>query len=117
MVINSSDLEFLWDEGRRDRMSVSSALALKMDVNLQFKKYDIAKEAAKKLMDSGKFELYYSTSTDDDPGKNYRDLFRYIGEQNKERIMFQVQWGEIIFGSVILARTPTWRARGVSALF
>ena len=56
MVINSNDLEFLWDEGRRDRMSVSSALALKMDVNLQFKKYDIAKEAAKKLMDSGKFE-------------------------------------------------------------
>ena len=37
MVINSNDLEFLWDEGRRDRMSISSALALKMDVNLQFK--------------------------------------------------------------------------------
>ena len=89
MVINSNDLEFLWDEGRRDRMSVSSALALKMDVNLQFKKYDVAKEAAKKLMDSGKFELYYSSATDDDPGKNYRDLFRYVGEQNKERIMFK----------------------------
>lgn len=89
MVINSTDLEFVWDEGRRDRMSISSALALKMDVNLQFKKYDVAKAAAKQLMDSGKFELYYSGATDDNPGKNYRDMFRYIGQPNKERIMFK----------------------------
>ena len=37
MVINSEDLPFVWDEGRRSRMSRSIALALKMDVNLQFK--------------------------------------------------------------------------------
>lgn len=87
-VINSKDLEFLWDEGRRDRMSISIALALKMELNLQFKKYDIAKDCASKIIESGKFELFYSSATDDDPGKNYRDLFRYVGKQNKERILF-----------------------------
>lgn len=87
-VINSTDLEFLWDEGRRDRMSISIALALKMRLNLQFKKYDVAKACAKQIIDSNKFELYYSSATDDDPGKNYRDLFRYVGKQNKERILF-----------------------------
>lgn len=79
---------FLWDEGNRARMSRSSALVLKMDINLQFHQYDLAKEAAKQLIDSGAFELYYTAATDDAPGKNYRDLFNYIGEQNKERIMF-----------------------------
>lgn len=90
-VISITDNEvcpFLWDEGNRARMSRSSALALKMDVNLQFKKYDQAQSAAKQLIDSGVFELYYTTSTDEDSGKNFRDLFRYVGEQNKERIMF-----------------------------
>lgn len=90
MVINSDDLPFNWDEGRRSRMSRSIALVLKMDINLQFKQYDVAKAAAKALIDSGEFELYYSSSSDNDPGKNYRDLFRYTGEQNKERILFKV---------------------------
>lgn len=79
---------FIWDEGRRARMSRSSALALKMDLNLQFKQYDIAKAAAKQLIDSGVFELYYTESTDNAPEKNYRDLFNYVGKQNKERIIF-----------------------------
>lgn len=90
MVINSDDLPFNWDEGRRSRMSRSIALVLKMDINLQFKQYDVAKAAAKALIDSGEFELYYSSSSDNDPGKNYRDLFCYTGEQNKERILFKV---------------------------
>lgn len=80
---------FMWDETRRERMSKSVALALKMDINFQFKKYDVAKEAAQQLIDSKKFELYYSTASDNHPGKNYRDLFRYLGKQNKERIMFR----------------------------
>lgn len=79
---------FIWDEGRRARMSRSSALALKMDLNLQFKQYDISKAAAKQLIDSGVFELYTTEATDDDPGKHYRDLFNYVGKQNKERIIF-----------------------------
>lgn len=91
-VLSISDNDvfpFLWDEGRRDRMSKATTLALKMDINLQFHQYDIAKDAAKKLIDSGTFQLYYSSSDSDDPGKNYRDLFCYAGEQNKERIMFK----------------------------
>ena len=87
-IINSKDLPFIWDEGRRDRMSKSIALALKMDINLQFKKYDLAQDAASQLIESGQFELYYSGASDDEPGKNYRDLFKYEGEQNKERILF-----------------------------
>lgn len=89
IVINSDDLPFIWDEGRRDRMSISIALTLKMDVNLQFKKYDLAKAAAEQLINSKTFELYYTTSSDNSPGRNYRDLFRYVGEQNKERILFR----------------------------
>ena len=59
-VINSDALPFIWDEGRRDRMSRSIALTLKMDVNLQFKRYDIAKAAAWELIKSDEFELYYT---------------------------------------------------------
>ena len=88
-VINSDALPFIWDEGRRDRMSRSIALTLKMDINLQFKRYDIAKAAAWELIKSDEFELYYSTASDNHPGKNYRDLFSYTGKQNKERILFK----------------------------
>ena len=90
-IINITDdnvCPFIWDEGRRARMYRSSALVLKMDLNLQFQKYDIAKAAAKQLIDSGVFELYYTELADEDPGKNYRDLFNYVGKQNKERIIF-----------------------------
>ena len=90
-IINITDdnvCPFIWDEGRRARMSRSSALVLKMDLNLQFQKYDITKAAAKQLIDSGVFELYYTELADEDPGKNYRDLFNYVGKQNKERIIF-----------------------------
>lgn len=80
---------FLWDETRRERMSKATALVLKMDINLQFKKYDVAKAAAQQLIESKKFELYYTAANDNDPGKNYRDLFRYIGKQNKERILYR----------------------------
>lgn len=80
---------FVWDKDRRSRMCRAYALTLKMDLNLQFKQYDIAKSAAKAIIDEGVFELYYNTdATDTDPGKNYRDLFRYVGQDNKERIMY-----------------------------
>lgn len=91
-ITNDDVCPFIWDEGRRtSRMSRSCALAMKMDLNLQFKKYDVAKAAAKKLIDSEVFELYYTTATDDFAGKNYRDLFNYIGRQNKERILYSSQ--------------------------
>lgn len=80
---------FKWDEGRRDRMSKSVVLAMKMDINLQFKQYDIAKEAAGKLIESEEFELYYDTDDHTgDPSANYQHLFTYKGEQNNERIFF-----------------------------
>ena len=88
-VINSEALPFIWDEGRRDRMSRSIALTLKMDVNLHYRRSDIAKAAAWELIESGEFELYYSTATDNNLGKNYRDLFTYVGKQNKERILYK----------------------------
>lgn len=86
---------FLWDKNRRSRMCRAYALMLKMDLNLQFKQYDIAKQAARAFIDENeiqdsekKLKLYESTATDDDPGKNYRDLFRYVGENNQEYIMY-----------------------------
>lgn len=82
-------MPFLWDKQRRTRMCKAYILTLKMDMNLYFHNYDIAKEAAQEIIDSGVFSLYYTTSTDDDPGKNYRDLFRYVGEDNNERIMYR----------------------------
>jgi hypothetical protein len=88
-VCTNNSLPFIWDDGRRDRMSIADARAIQMRVNLQYHKYEKAKQCAWQIMDSGEFELYYSTATDNDPGKNYRDLFRYVGEKNKERILFR----------------------------
>ena len=87
---NEDAFPFLWDEGRRDRVSSRAVvLTMKMDINLQFKQYNLAMDAAKQIIDSGVFELYYDTSSDGtDPSANYRNLFTYVGEQNKERIFF-----------------------------
>ena len=80
---------FVWDRDRRSRMCRSYALTLKMDLNMQFKQYDIAKAAAKAIIDEGVYELYYNEeATDDDPGKHYRDLFNYTGQTNNEQIMY-----------------------------
>lgn len=88
-IQNDKALPFLWDEGRRDRISKAVILSMKMDINLQFKKYDAAMDAAKQIIDSGMFELYYDTENNKtDPSANYRNLFTYVGEQNKERIFF-----------------------------
>ena len=40
MILNVQDekaFPFLWDEGRRDRICQAVVLAMKMDINLQFK--------------------------------------------------------------------------------
>ena len=89
MLVNDEKaFPFLWDEGRRSRMSKAVVLTMKMDLNLQFKQYDLAMDAAKQIIDSGEFELYHSSSENPEPGESYRNLFTYVGEQNKERIMF-----------------------------
>ena len=92
------DAAYFSDESERTRMKVEARtwrawyhfnLAMKMDINLQFKKYDLAKAAAKRLIDSRAFELYYDTESEpSDLSANYRNLFTYKGEQNKERIFF-----------------------------
>ena len=96
-ITDDAIFPFVWDENRRDRMSKAYALVIKMDVNLQLKKYDIAKTAAKAIIDEGYFSLYYSDATDDDPGRNYRDLFRYTGQKNNERIIFSIKGESDIF--------------------
>lgn len=98
-VIESGALPFVWDDEnmRANRMSLATAYTLKMDVNFQFKQYEEAKKAAKALIDSDKFELYKSTSGDNEPGKNYRDLFNYTGKQNKERILWKSGGSDNLF--------------------
>ena len=63
-------------------------LCFKSIIALNAKRYDIARDAAKKVIDSGEYELYYTAQTDDQPGKNFRDLFRSVGQNNKERILY-----------------------------
>ncbi len=82
-------LPFKWDEGRSTRMSGATAVALKSTVNLNVKRYAEAAAEAKKIIDSGMFELFYTPSTDNTPGKNYRDLFYHVGEVNDERILYR----------------------------
>jgi len=96
-ITDDAIFPFVWDENRRDRMCKAYALVIKMDVNLQLKRYDVAKAAAKAIIDEGYFSLYYTTATDDDPGKNYRDLFQYTGQKNNERIIFSTKGEQDIF--------------------
>lgn len=80
---------FVWDRDRRSRMCRSYALTLKMDLNLQFKQYDVAMAAAKTIIDEGVYELYYNEeTTDETPGVHYRDMFSYTGQTNSEQIIY-----------------------------
>ncbi len=94
-VISIKDKDvFPWvfDDSRRTRMCRSYALMLKIDVNLQFKRYEVAKEAAKAFINDpeNKYELYHNPEAkDEDPGKHYRDMFRYVGHKNKEFIIYK----------------------------
>ncbi|WP_281820547.1 RagB/SusD family nutrient uptake outer membrane protein [Parabacteroides goldsteinii] len=98
-VIAITDEEvFPWvfDDSRRSRMCRSYALMLKIDVNLQFKKYDVVKAACQQFFSLNAqagnkgYELYYNQDADDeDPGKHYRDMFRYVGHKNKEFIIYK----------------------------
>lgn len=84
-AINNPELPNKWTEDRSFRMSKAAAYAMKAIIALQVKRYDVAKAASKAVIDMNKFELFY---TPDPEGNNYRDLFRYIGQVNKERIVY-----------------------------
>ena len=83
-AIAIEDLPFKYDDSRKTKVDRSVAYALKSIIALNAKRYDIARDAAKKVIDSGEYELYYTAQTDDQPGKNFRDLFRSVGQNNKE---------------------------------
>lgn len=89
---------WVFDDSRRSRMCRSYALMLKIDANLQFKRYDVAKEACKKfftLNEEAKsggmgYELYYDPDmSKDDVGRHYSGMFTYVGHKNKEFIIYK----------------------------
>ncbi|SFF82818.1 MULTISPECIES: RagB/SusD family nutrient uptake outer membrane protein [Salegentibacter] len=69
------------------RMNKGAALALKARMALYNERYDVAEDAAKRVMDMGVYELY-STGN---PESDYYDLFTYEGKlangNNKETII------------------------------
>ena len=79
---------FKYDDSRKSKVDKSVAYALKAIVGLNAKRYDVAIAASKYIIDSKEYELYYSDQTDSDLGKNFRDLFRSVGQNNKERILY-----------------------------
>uniref|UniRef100_UPI00321765BE RagB/SusD family nutrient uptake outer membrane protein n=1 Tax=uncultured Draconibacterium sp. TaxID=1573823 RepID=UPI00321765BE len=84
-AINNPDLPNKWTEDRSQRMSKAAAYSIKAIVALQGKRNNVAKAAAKAVIDMEEFELFY---TPDPEGNNFRDLFRYIGQINNERIAY-----------------------------
>lgn len=87
-AIAINDLPFKYDDSRKTKVDKSVAYSLKAIVALNAKRYDVALTSAKKVIDSGEYELFYTSLTDNDPGKNFRDLFRSVGQNNKERILY-----------------------------
>lgn len=66
------------------RINSGACEALIARIALYFHHYQVAKDAAKRVIDSKVYELYHSP----DPNANsYAELFHYAGELNNERIM------------------------------
>ncbi|WP_207514327.1 RagB/SusD family nutrient uptake outer membrane protein [Longitalea luteola] len=68
------------------RISAGACWSLISRLALFYKKYEVARDAAKKVIDLGVYELYKTASN---PRNSYADLFLYTGELNKERIFFR----------------------------
>ena len=68
--------------------SKGTAKSLLAKVYLYQKKYDLAKQLAKEVIDSGEFKLYGGSSL---PGKSYGDLFLTANNNNEESVL-AVQW-------------------------
>jgi hypothetical protein len=67
------------------RITSGVCRALICRLALFYKKYEVAKDAARKVIDLGVYELYKSANVKN----SYADLFLYTGEVNKERIFFR----------------------------
>lgn len=78
------------------RVNKGTALALKARIALTYKRFDVAEEAAKEVMDMGVYSLY-STG---DPKTSYYDLFTRNGKlaegRNKETIFARLHKMDII---------------------
>jgi len=71
------------------RISSGACYAFITRLALFYKKYELARDAAKKVIDLADLG-YYSLYQSSDPTKSYAELFSYDGEINKERIMVNV---------------------------
>ena len=67
------------------RITSGACWAMISRLALYNKKYDIALDAAKKVIAQNVYSLYKSTN----PANSYTDLFNYNGELNNERILFK----------------------------
>ena len=75
-----------YDNSEPWRISSGVCWALISRLALYYKHYDVARDAAKKVIDQGIYKLYRSS----DPGINsYAELFSYAGELNNERVFFK----------------------------
>lgn len=68
------------------RISAGACNALIVRLALYFHHYDVARDAAAKVIQSGVYQLYRSQKAD---VNSYAELFSYTGELNKERIFFK----------------------------
>ncbi|MCK7557418.1 RagB/SusD family nutrient uptake outer membrane protein [Chitinophaga sedimenti] len=67
------------------RINAGACYAFLMRMAMFYRKYDVARDAAKKVIDLNVFQLYKASN----PANSYTDLFSYNGELNKERIFFR----------------------------
>ncbi|TYP96233.1 putative outer membrane starch-binding protein [Sphingobacterium allocomposti] len=76
-----------YDFADRTRITSGIAYALMTRLALFFHDYEAAREASLKVIELGEYELYRAPN----PADSYTNLFRYAGEENKERIFFRDQ--------------------------
>ena len=79
--IAAAKLPASWPAESQGRATSGAALALKSRVALVDSRFEIAAQAAKKVMDSGIYSLY----------PDYQDLFNYTGESNQE-VIFEINY-------------------------
>lgn len=69
------------------RISSGTCYALLARMAMFYKKYEVARDAAKEIIDSKVYSLHRSTNAN---ANSYAELFSYAGELNKERIWFKI---------------------------
>lgn len=75
-----------YDSDETWRVSAGACNAMIVRLALFFHHYDVARDAAAKVIESGVYELYHSQKAG---ASSFAELFSYTGELNKERIFFK----------------------------